>query len=97
MSDQQTTVEVRFPGEWLATYTDDSGTYTLYCTPEGLFRIHIDEGEGELAWLESGRSGNGLTEAQVRTVFPELSSSTIRPGRIAPQGSRFPMSGDAGA
>jgi hypothetical protein len=66
------TVEVRFRGEKLATYTDDSGAYALYRTPEGLYRIHIDEDEGELAWLESGHLGNGLTAAQVRTLFPEF-------------------------
>ncbi len=75
MSELQT-VEVRFTGEKLATYTDDSGIYTLYRTPEGLYRVHIDQGEGEQAWLESGRSGNGLTEAQLRRVFPELFAMT---------------------
>ena len=42
-------VEVRFSGEMFATYTDDSGAYTLYRTPENLYRIHIDEGECGLA------------------------------------------------
>ena len=42
-------VEVRFSGEKLATYTDDLGAYTLYRTPEDLYRIHIDEGECGLA------------------------------------------------
>lgn len=82
MNEQQS-VEVRFTGEKLATYTDDSGAYTLFRTPEGLYRIHIDEGEGGLVWLESGRSGNGLTGAQVRTLFPELSDATTRPGRVS--------------
>ena len=95
MSELQT-VEVKFSGEKLATFTDGSDTYSLYRTPEGLYRVYIDEGEGKQAWLESGRSGNGLTEAQVRTVFPELSASTNRPGSGSPQGPRFPMSGDAG-
>ena len=60
---EQHTVEVRFRGEMLATYIDLSGAYTLYRTPEGLYRVHIDEGEGGLAWLESGHIGNGLTAA----------------------------------
>jgi hypothetical protein len=96
MSEMQS-AEVRFEGEKLATYTDGSDVYSLYRTTEGLYRIHVDESEGKQAWLESARSGNGLTAAQVRTVFPELSTSTIRPGSWSPQGPRFPMSGDAGA
>ena len=76
---EQHTVEVRFRGEKLATYTDDSGAYTIYRTPECLYRIHIDEDEGELAWLESGRIGNGLTAAQVRTLFPEFEPATNIP------------------
>ena len=73
------TVEVRFRGEMLATYIDESGAYTLYRTPEGLFRIHIDEDDGEdgLAWLESGHLGNGLTAAQLRTLFPEFEAAVL--------------------
>ena len=77
MSELQT-VEVRFTGEKLATYTDDSGVYTLYRTPEGLYRVHIDEDDGGLAWLESGHYGTGLTEAQLRRVFPEFEAATTR-------------------
>jgi hypothetical protein len=73
------TVEVRFRGEMLATYIDLSGAYTIYRTPERLYRIHIDEGEGGLAWLESGRNGSGLTAAQVRTLFPEFEPATNIP------------------
>jgi hypothetical protein len=69
-------VEIRFRGEKLATYIDHTGVCTLYSTPEALYRIHIDEGEGEPAWLESGHLGNGLTAAQVRTVFPEFVHAT---------------------
>ena len=93
---QMHTVEVRFLGEKLATHTEGADVFTLYRTPEGLFRIHIDEGEGGLAWLESGRNGTGLTGAQVRTLFAEFQADTTRPGRGSPQGPGFPMSGDAG-
>jgi hypothetical protein len=66
-------VEVRFEGEELATYTGSVSVYTLYRTPEGLYRIHIDE--GETAFLESGFDGEGLTEEQVRRLWPELAEA----------------------
>ena len=64
------TVEVKFEGEKLATTTGAVSTNTLYRTPQGLYRIHMDE--GETAFLESGRDGDGLTEERVRTLCPEL-------------------------
>jgi hypothetical protein len=96
MSEMQTVevVEVRFTGAKLASYTDDSGAYTLYRTPEGLYCIHIDEGAGGLAWLESGLYGTGLTEEQVRTLFPEFEAATTRPGRVSSLSSHFPTSGN---
>ena len=94
--DELHTVEVRFRGEKVATHIDGADVFTLYRTPEGLYRIHIDEGEGGLAWLESGRNGTGLTEAQVRTLFAEFQADTTRPGSGSPQRPGFPMSGDAG-
>ncbi len=48
--------------------------YTLYRTPEGLYRIHIDEGP-KSAFLESGLDGEGLTEERVRTLWPELAEA----------------------
>ncbi len=63
-------VEVRFEGEELASYTDSVSVNTLYRTPEGLYRVHMDE--GETAFLESGLDGEGLTEGQVRALWPEL-------------------------
>ena len=76
MSEMQS-VEVRFRGEKLATHADGADAYTLYRTLEGLYRVHIDEGEGGFAWLESGRYGEGLTEAQLRTVFPEFEAAGL--------------------
>jgi hypothetical protein len=51
-------VEVRFEGEKLATHTGPTSTNTLYRTPEGLYRVHMDE--GEIAFLESGLDGEDL-------------------------------------
>ena len=76
MSKMQT-VEIRFRGEKLATHIDGADVFTLYRTPEGLYRVHIDEGEGGLAWLESGHYGTGLTEAQLRRVFPEFEATVL--------------------
>jgi hypothetical protein len=67
-------VEVRFEGEEIARHTDRAGVNTLYRTPEDLYRIHIDEGPG-LAFVESGLHGDGLTEAQVRSLWPELAEA----------------------
>jgi hypothetical protein len=64
------TVEVRFEGELLATYTDSLAVYTLYRIPEGRYRVYVEE--GETAFLESGLHGVGLTEWQVRHLWPEL-------------------------
>jgi hypothetical protein len=72
------TVEVRFRGDKVATHIDSADVFTLYRTPEGLYRVHIDEGEGGLAWLEAGRNGDGLTEAQLLRVFPEFEPATPR-------------------
>ncbi len=62
-------VAVKFAGEKLATSTNEVSTNTLYRRPDGLYLIHIDEGDE--AWLENGR-GDGLEEWQVRRLFPEL-------------------------
>jgi hypothetical protein len=96
MSEQQS-VEVRFTGEKLATHVEGADVYTLYRTPEGLYRVHIDDGEREQAWLESGRSGEGLTEAQLLRVFPEFEAAITQPWRGSSLGRQFPSSGDVGA
>jgi hypothetical protein len=77
------TVAVRFRGEKLATYIDRSGAYTIYRTPEGFYRVHIDEGEGGLAWLEGGPTGGGLTEEKVRREIPQFEHATRAPSSTA--------------
>ncbi len=70
--DEMQSVEVRICGDKLATYIDPSGVRKIVQAPEGLFRIHIDEGASGLAWLEGGHLESGLTAEQVRTLFPEF-------------------------
>ena len=64
------TVPVRFYGEVVGFYADHVSTGTLYKTPQGLYRVHVDM--GSYTYVESGHSGEGLTEEQVRTNFPNL-------------------------
>ena len=70
------TVEVKFYGEKLATYSHEHGTTTtLYRTPEGLYLVHTDEGEGGTSALDAGRyPGEGFDEASLRWGWPELAS-----------------------
>jgi hypothetical protein len=63
-------VEVRFEGEKLTMSTSSVSVNTLHRTPEGLYRVYVDE--GETAFLESGHIGNRITEEQVRKFYPEL-------------------------
>jgi hypothetical protein len=69
MSEEQT-VAVRFPGEVISTYRSAVAVYTLFRTPEGLYRVHTDD--GDQAWLESGCASEGLSERKVRALWPEL-------------------------
>ena len=71
MSEMQV-VEIRFPGGRLGRYTDHVGTtwtlYSLDYPSEGLFFVHADD--GERAWVEGGRNGDGLEEWEVRWLCP---------------------------
>jgi len=78
MSEMQT-VEIRFPGERLGSYTDHIGTtwtlYSLDYPSEGLFFVHAseahDEADGERrSWIEGGCNGDGLEEWEVRWLCP---------------------------
>ncbi len=63
------TALVRFSGELVGYHADEVVSYALYRTPEGRFKVHVDQGEE--AWLETGL-GDGLEEHKARRLFPEL-------------------------
>jgi hypothetical protein len=73
MSEEQR-LELRFHGESLGSYTYNRGVaYRLFKrSGQGYdyYVIHHDDPEGP-AWLEDGRS-NGLSEGEVRMMWPEL-------------------------
>jgi len=69
---EQQTVEVTFRGELVGSHSDGKTTHTLYRVPEGMYVVHVDEGEE--SWLEThGRQG--LNEGMVRTFFPDLAAA----------------------
>jgi hypothetical protein len=68
----QQTVDVKFEGEQLGSYTDKNTTYTLYSIPGDLYVVHIDEGDE--SWLETN-SHQGLSEGMVATFFPQLAEA----------------------
>jgi hypothetical protein len=69
---EQQTVEVKFRGEPVGSYSDDGTTYTLYRVPDGMYVVHVDRGEE--SWLET-HGGKGLNEGMVRTFFPGLAAA----------------------
>jgi len=66
------TVEVKFEGEQVGSYTDKNTTYTLYSVPAHLYVVHVDEGDE--SWLETN-GGQGLSEGMVSTFFPQLAEA----------------------
>ena len=71
MSEQQA-VTVTFRGERVRSVRDESGTYTLYRTPAGLYRVHVDQADGK-AWLEPADPDHeGYTRERAYSVAPEL-------------------------
>jgi hypothetical protein len=70
------TVEVTFWGEKISSVTDELATYTLYREDEGGYLVHLDQREsGEGAALEDGYNPRGLSERDVRLMFPVLLES----------------------
>ena len=65
-------VEVKFGGEEVGSYTDNNTTYTLYSVPGDLYVVHVDEGDE--SWLETN-GGQGLSEAMLGTFFPQLAEA----------------------
>jgi hypothetical protein len=66
------TVEVKFEGEQVGSYTAKNTTYTLYSVPGDLYVVHVDEGDE--SWLETN-GGQGLSEGMVSTFFPLLAEA----------------------
>jgi hypothetical protein len=68
----QQTVEVKFEGEQVGSYTDMNTTYTLYSVPGDQYVVHVDE--GDKSWLETNGE-QGLSEGMVGTFFPQLAEA----------------------
>jgi hypothetical protein len=73
-------VEVTFPGELLASYTNAGGTtyrlfrhtdFELGLPEEPVFFVHWEGGKDGVAWLENA-GGTGMTWAEVAQGWPEL-------------------------
>jgi len=77
---EQQTVEVKFEGEQVGSYTDNNTTttYTLYSlpnsAPDELYVVHVDEGDG--SWLETN-GGQGMSEGMLGTFFPQLAEAFV--------------------
>jgi hypothetical protein len=66
------TVEIKFEGEQVGSYVDNTITYTLYSVPGDLYVVHVDEGDE--SWLETN-GGQGLSEGMLGTFFPQLAEA----------------------
>jgi hypothetical protein len=66
------TVEVKFEGEQVGSYTDKDTTYTLYSVAGDLYVVYVDEGDE--SWLETN-GGQGLSEGMLVTFFPQLAEA----------------------
>jgi hypothetical protein len=70
MSNQ--TVEAKFEGEQVGSYTDKNTSYTLYSVAGDLYVVYVDEGDE--SWLETN-GGQGLSEGMLVTFFPQLAEA----------------------
>jgi hypothetical protein len=76
----QQTVEIKFEGERLGSYTDKNNTYaiapmrtyTLFSVPGGLYVVHVEEGDE--SWLETNGQ-QGFSAGMVGTFFPNLAEA----------------------
>jgi hypothetical protein len=72
----QQTVEVKFEGEQVGSYSDKDTSYTLYSlpgsAPDDLYVVYVDEGDE--SWLET-YGGQGLSEGMLVTFFPQLAEA----------------------
>jgi hypothetical protein len=75
MSNQ--TVEAKFEGEQVGSYTDKNTSYTLYSVAGDLYVVYVDEGDE--SWLETN-GGQGLSEGMLGTFFPQLAEAFVGDG-----------------
>jgi hypothetical protein len=66
------TVEVKFEGEQVGSYTDKNTSFTLYSVAGDLYVVYVDEGDE--SWLETN-GGQGLSEGMLVTFFPQLAEA----------------------
>ena len=66
------TVEVKFEGEQVGSYTVKDTTYTLYSVAGDLYVVYVDDGDE--SWLETN-GGQGLSEGMLVTFFPQLAEA----------------------
>jgi hypothetical protein len=85
---EQHTLEIAFEAELVASISDESGTTTLYRTPEDTYLVYIDmrhiaeedvaRGIPRDAVLDDGHAGLGHSESFARYNWPELFTSQAR-------------------
>jgi hypothetical protein len=67
------TVEYTFEGEKLSSVPGEHGDLTLYRTPEDTYFVHLDARKvGDHSVLEVGAFPRGLSEHDIRCIWPEL-------------------------
>jgi hypothetical protein len=67
------TVEVTFQGEKISTTSSGYADMTLYRRPDDTYLVYLDARKaGDEAVLEVGHDPHGLSEHDVRVMFPEL-------------------------
>jgi hypothetical protein len=71
---EQQTMELKFQGEKAGSHTDKDTTYSLYRVADGVFIVHVDEGNA--SWLETN-GGQGLSKEMLGTFFPQLAMDFI--------------------
>ena len=99
---EQQTVEIKFQGEQVGSYTDKGTIYTLYSVPESvpdtLYVVHVDKGNE--SWLETN-GGQGLSEGMLGTFFPQLAEAfvgeQVSPHKFRPTSPRRSSSSSQGA
>ncbi len=73
------TVEYTFEGEMLSFVTGEYADLTLYRRPDATYLVHLDaRKDGGDAVLEVGEAPRGLSEHDIRVLWPELLEAQSR-------------------